>query len=64
MSFVLAAPRALATAAADLSDVGSTPTKATAAAATRANGVVAAAAEEVSTQIAAVLSEHGQAYQR
>ena len=64
MSFVLAAPQALATAASKLSEVGSTLSGATATAAARTNSVAVAAADEVSTQIAALFSEHGQAYQQ
>lgn len=62
MSFVLAAPEALFTAAANLTDVGSALNKATTAATGQTNSVLAAAADEVSTQIASVFSEHGQEF--
>jgi hypothetical protein len=64
MSFVMAAPEALVTAASDLTTVGSTLTKASNAAAARTTNVLAGAADEVSTQIAALFSEHGLRYQQ
>jgi PE family len=64
MSFVLAAPAALVTAASDLAGNGSTLSTATAAAAAPTTGVLAAAADDVSTQIAAQFSEYGLGYQQ
>lgn len=64
MSFVLAAPEALVTAASDLAGIGSSLGTASAAAAAPTTGVLAAAADEVSTQVAALLSEHGVGYQQ
>lgn len=64
MSFVIAAPEALDSAATDLVVLGSTLGAATAAAAAQTTGIVAAAAhDEVSAAIAALFSAHGQAYQ-
>ncbi len=63
MSFVVAAPDVLGTAAADLSNIGSTLGAANAAAAAPTTGVLAAAEDEVSAAIAAVFSGHAQAYQ-
>lgn len=62
MSFVLVAPEALATAASNVADMGSTIKSATAAAHT--NTLAAAAADEVSTQIAALFSAHGLEFQQ
>ena len=64
MSFVLAAPEALTAAASDLAGIGSTITSAHAAAAAPTTGIVAAAADEVSTQIATLFSQHGQGFHR
>ncbi|OIN81062.1 PE family protein [Mycobacterium malmoense] len=64
MSFVLAAPEALVTAASDLAGIGSSLGTASSAAAAPTTGVLAAAADEVSTQVAALLSEHGVGYQQ
>ncbi|ORA82073.1 PE family protein [Mycobacterium malmoense] len=64
MSFVLAAPEALVTAASDLAGIGSSLGTASAAAAAPTTGVLAAAADQVSTQVAALLSEHGVGYQQ
>lgn len=64
MSFVLAAPEALAAAASDLAGIGSTLTTASATAAAGTTGVLATAADEVSTQVAAMFSEHGLGYQQ
>ena len=63
MSFVLTAPEALATVASNVADMGSTINGATAAAAAHTNSLAAAAADEVSTQIAALFSAHGQEFQ-
>jgi hypothetical protein len=64
MSFLLAAPEALATAASDLAGVGSTISTASSVAAAPTTGLLAAAADEVSTQVAMLFSEHAQGYQR
>jgi hypothetical protein len=64
MSFVLAAPAALAAAASDIAGIGSTISAANAAAAVPTTGVLAAAADEVSAQVAALFSTHGQGYQK
>src|SRR5262245_25582345 len=63
MSFVIAAPEMMTTAAADLAHLGSTLTEANAAAATQTTGLLAAAEDEVSAAIAAVFSAHGQGFQ-
>lgn len=64
MSFVFAAPPELATAASDLAGIGSTVGSANAAAAAPTTGVLASAADQVSAQVAALLSEHGLGYQQ
>jgi PE family len=64
MSFVITAPEALTAAASDIAGIGSNLTSAHAAAAAPTTGVLAAAADEVSEQIAALFSAHGQGYQR
>lgn len=64
MPYVLAAPEALAAAASDIAGIGSTLSSAHAAAAAPTTGLMAAAADEVSTQIAALFSAHGQGFQR
>ena len=56
MSFVVAVPEVLGTAATDLTSLGSTLSEANAAAATQTTGVLAAAEDEVSAAIAAVFS--------
>jgi triacylglycerol lipase len=63
MSFVLAVPDVLGTAATDLASLGSTISSANAAAATRTTGVLAAAGDEVSAAIAALFSGHAQQFQ-
>jgi hypothetical protein len=63
MSYLVAAPEFLASAATDLSNLGSTLNEARAAAATQTTGVLAAAEDEVSAAIAAVFSAHGQGFQ-
>ncbi|AYE96724.1 PE domain-containing protein [Mycobacterium paragordonae] len=63
MSFVCAAPEMVVTAASDLVLIGSSVTKANAAAAGSTTTLLAAGADEVSAGIAALLGEHGQAYQ-
>jgi PE family len=64
MSFVLATPGALATAASNVADMGSTIKGATTAAAAHTNSLAAAAADEVSAQIAALFSAHGLEFQQ
>jgi hypothetical protein len=64
MSFMLAEPGALVAAASDVAGIGSTLSTAHAAAAAPTTGVLAAAADEVSTQIAALFSQHAQSYQQ
>jgi triacylglycerol lipase len=63
MSFVVAVPDVLGTAATDLASLGSTISSANAAAATRTTGVLAAAGDEVSAAIAALFSRHAQQFQ-
>ncbi|MCV7125331.1 PE family protein, partial [Mycobacterium lacus] len=63
MSFVIAAPEMLAAAAADLAGIGSAVGAANAAALAPTTSVLAAAADEVSTAVAALFSGHAQAYQ-
>ena len=63
MSFVMAVPEVLGTAATDLTSLGSTLSAANAAAAAQTTGVLAAAEDEVSAAIAAVFSAHGQGFQ-
>jgi hypothetical protein len=64
MSFVFAAPQELATAASDLAGISSTLGAANAAAVAPTTGVLASAADQVSAQVAALLSEHGLGYQQ
>ncbi|WP_186241234.1 PE family protein, partial [Mycobacterium simulans] len=63
MSFVLAAPELLASAAADLASLGSAIGEATAGAAGPTTALLAAGADEVSAAVAAAFGAHGQAYQ-
>ena len=63
MSFVIAAPEIMTSAATDLANIGSALTAAKAAAAAPTTGVLAAAEDEVSAAIAAVFSAHGQGFQ-
>lgn len=60
MSFVLTAPETLVASASDIAGIGSTINAAFAAAAVPTTGVLAAAADEVSAQVAALFSAHGQ----
>ncbi len=62
MSYLLAAPEFLASAAADLSNIGSAVTDATAAAGPT-SGLLAAAGDEVSQAVAARFSAHGVSFQ-
>ncbi len=63
MSFVIAAPEMVASAAAHVAGIGSSLSAANVAAATPTTGVVAAAGDEVSAAIAALFSGHAQEYQ-
>jgi triacylglycerol lipase len=63
MSYVMAVPEVFASAATDLSSIGSAVTAANAVAAASTTGVLAAAEDEVSAAIAAVFSVHGQDFQ-
>src|SRR6516165_830134 len=62
MSYVIAAPEIMTSAATDLSNIGSALTAAKAAAAAPTTGIVVAAQDEVSAAIAAVFSAHGQGF--
>ncbi|MGZ4583583.1 MAG: PE family protein [Mycobacterium sp.] len=64
MSFLLAAPEALVTAASDLAGIGSAIDTAGVAAAAPTTAVLAAADDEISAQVAALFSEHGLGYQQ
>ena len=64
MSFLLAAPQELADAASDLAGVGSTLSTANAAASAPTTGLLPAAADEVSTQIAKLFSAHAKGFQQ
>jgi hypothetical protein len=64
MSFLFAAPEALTAAASDLAGIGSTLGTANEAVAAPTTGVLASAADDVSAQVAALLSEHGLGYQQ
>jgi hypothetical protein len=63
MSYVMAAPDMMTSAATDLAAVGSTLSAAHLAAAAQTVAVIPAAADEVSASIAHVLSKFGQSYQ-
>jgi hypothetical protein len=63
MSYVMAAPELMTSAATDLATIGSNLSAAHTAAATQTTGVAAAAEDEVSAAIAALLSTHGQQFQ-
>ena len=63
MSFVTAAPEFVTAAAGDLADIGSALGAANTAAALPTTGVAAAAADEVSTQIAAIFDAYALKYQ-
>lgn len=64
MSFLHAAPEALKAAASNIAGIGSEISSANAAAALPTTGVVAAAADQVSAQVAALFSSHAQGYQQ
>ncbi len=63
MSFLITAPETLASVATDLASVGSAITAANASAAVPTIVVVAAGADEVSAEIAALFGAHAQAFQ-
>jgi hypothetical protein len=63
MSFVIAVPQHIAAAARDVAGIGSTISSANSAAFGPTSKVLAAAADEVSVQIAALFGAHAQEYQ-
>ncbi|QUR69384.1 PE family protein [Mycobacterium spongiae] len=63
MSFVVAAPEAVASAAGNLAGIGATVEEATAAAAAPTTSVAAAAADEVSIAISQLFATHGREFQ-
>jgi len=63
MSFLVATPEVLTSAAADLDSLGVTLTAAHAAAAAPTTGILAAGADEISAAVAELFGAHGQAYQ-
>ena len=63
MSFVIAAPEMMASAASDLASIGSMIGEANAAAAAPTTAVMAAAGDEVSAAIASLFSSHAQEFQ-
>jgi PE family len=63
MSFVVAAPEAVATAAKDLTNIGSTIDAASAVAGASTGGDLAAAADQVSVAVGTLFAEHAEAYQ-
>ncbi|WP_085182143.1 PE family protein, partial [Mycobacterium bohemicum] len=63
MSALLAVPEVMVSAATNLSELGATLSAASAAAAGPTTGVLSAADDEVSTAVAALFSEQGQAFQ-
>ena len=62
MSYVIAAPEMMTTAAGDLANIGSSLSEANAAAAAPITAVVASAEDEVSAAIASLFSSHGQQF--
>lgn len=64
MSFLIATPDAMAAAASDLANIGSAIGSANSAAAVATSGVLPAAADEVSAEIAALFSAHAVGYQQ
>lgn len=64
MSFFHAAPEALRTAASNVAGIGTEISSANAAASLPTTGVVAAAADQVSAQVAALFSSHAEGYQQ
>src|SRR6516225_10203043 len=63
MSWVIAAPEMVESAASNLAGLGSTISEANAAAATPTTAVIAAAGDEVSAAIASLFSNHAQQFQ-
>ena len=63
MSYVVAAPEFLASAATDLANIPGTLDAANASAAVQTTGILAAAKDEVSAAIAALFSDHAQVFQ-
>jgi hypothetical protein len=63
MSFVVAATEAVATAAQDLTNIGSTIDAASAVAGASTRGELAAAADQVSVAVGTFFAEHAEAYQ-
>ncbi|WP_081282584.1 PE family protein, partial [Mycobacterium asiaticum] len=63
MSFVVAAPQWVSTTAAQLAGIGTSLSAANLSAAATTTNVLTAAADEVSTAIAALFNSHGQQYQ-
>lgn len=63
-SYMRAAPEALKAAASNIAGIGTEISSANAAAALPTTGVVAAAADQVSAQVAALFSSHAQGYQQ
>lgn len=64
MSFLIAAPQLIADAATDLTNLGSTIGSANSAAVVATTGVLPAAADEVSAEIASLFSAHAAGYQQ
>lgn len=64
MSSLIAAPQLLADAASDLAGLGSTLKTANATAASPTSGLLPAAADEISTEIASLFSAHGRGFQQ
>lgn len=63
MSYLVAVPENLSSAATDLAGIATTLNAANASAAASTTGIAAAAADEVSAAIAALFSDHAQAFQ-
>ncbi|WP_131806166.1 PE family protein, partial [Mycobacterium alsense] len=63
MSFVIATPEVLTSAAASLNSLGASLSAGNTAAASVTTGIVAAAQDEVSVAVAALFGQHAQAYQ-
>ncbi|WP_222106503.1 PE family protein, partial [Mycobacterium simulans] len=63
MSFVIASPESVASAATDLARIGSSITQASSAAAAPTTGVLAAGADQVSAAVAALFNAQAQGYQ-
>ena len=63
MSFLFLTPEAVTSATSDLANIGSTIQTANSAAAAQTTSVLAAGEDEISAAIAALFTNHGQAYQ-